>query len=445
MTTRGSASRRSISLPPVAGSHVANKDYVDSRGAVLLDGDGEPYYSAGQVQPNIGLPLGIRYANLGAGKDTFRPGVVSNIAISATAPSFSGQKQITHDEAVAGGMMRARGAIMRPKSDIPAVIVNTAANTAGHTSYDLSTRLLGNKISAHLFFTEDTNVQIWINNQKLTRLPVPSPGYNSQFLTLEFGERDEYDLDISLSRAAGFVQWLIPSDATLIEPPARDKWFWISDSYGTGAYGTQAYPGNNFLSVAPYWFFKYLGVDGYNMAAGGTGYMNDSGPSGVADGHGPYGGTARKQALARLPADLTAGVFFGSANDAQSQWSAAQIKAAAKAAYAMVATDRPGLPLIVFGVEPGSYAGAGLDPVLLNAANGAIKDACAESPNVRKFIDMRGDVKNIFTGTGYQGDGQAAPDGNQSFLVSNDKIHATPEGFHHIGLWCADQVKKVVL
>lgn len=443
MTQKRAASRIAV-LDPIASQHAASKGYVDGRGAILLDGDGEPYYSQGQIQPGVGIPLGMRYAGRGASRDTFRPGVLANLAVSDVAPAFVGQKQITYDEAQAAGFQHMRGGIMAPRTGLDVVKYNNANGTTEGTSFDLETRLSGSKISAHLFFWEGSNVQIWINNQPLSRLPVPSPGINSQFVTMEFSERDEYDIGISLTRGGGFVQWLIPSDASLMTPPnPRDKWFWISDSYGTGAYGTTAFPDNNFLSTAPYWFFKYLGADGFNMAQGGTGYLNDSGPSGVAANQGPYGGTKRREQLAKLPQDLTAGVFFGSANDAQGQWSAEQIKAAAKAAYAMVATDRPGLPLIVFGAEPGLYPGAGIDTVLLNAANNAIKAACDESPNVRKFIDMRNDVKNIFTGTGYQGG--AVGDGNQDFMVSNDKIHATPDGFKHIGLWCADQARKVVL
>lgn len=411
---------------------------ADLASLIAIDTDGVPYVAASGAAGGVGVPIGARYADLGASRETFRPGVLSNITFDGTTPAFAGQKQITYEDAIAANMARAKGGRLTARPGLEAVRQNVInGTTAQTTAFDISTRLTGQQIAFHFYFWENTDVICYINNQPLTRYTAMNPGLNSVFFSLSFAELDEYDIDISTGRSSGFVQFLIPGSAQIQAPPQRDQWAWISDSWGAGQYGVTSDPVSTFTGTIPHWMKKDVGIELFNLCQGGTGYMN---PGNGTEDVSVYGSAARRAALAALPSTLRGVIVFGGGNDGQAQYSTSQITAAAAALYANIATDRPGLPVIVVGAQPGALS---IGNTELDRVNGAIKAAADAAPNVRAFIDMRAPGLNLITGTGNNGAKNGT--GSADIYVHGDGIHPTPVGHKHIGLWLADQIKKVVI
>lgn len=424
---------------PVGPAGAQGIQGIQGATGIKFDTDGQPYISQ-DTQTGLMIPVGLRIpTNRKAKSEIYNPAFISSVVFNDTAPAFVGQKQVIWQDALANTQMTARGGLLTPQPSVPAVAVNLVnGSTATYTAWDAAVMLTGKSIAAHLYFTDFADVILYVDGYPVAQQTTVTPGVNSQFLSLTFTEYGEREVALSLGRSSGLVQWLIPGDANIMAPPEQERWAWISDSYGTGQYGTVDVPGNMFTGAVPHWFKKAMGIDLYNQAQGGTGYMNDAG--GV-EGHSVYGSSSRRAALAALPSNLKVIIVFGGGNDAQAKYTSAAITAAAAQMYANIAIDRPGVPVIVVGTEPGLLTGA-IDPIENDRANAAIKVAALAAPNVKSFIDMRA-ATYLITGTGRQG--APAYDGNADIYISNDRIHPTQVGAKHIGLWLADQIRKVVL
>ena len=165
----------------------------------------------------------------------------------------------------------------------------------------------------------------------------------------------------------------------------------------------------------------------WDLAQGGTGYVNDgtgdahSGDAGFP-GHyaSPFGSDARMARLATAPIDAL--LVNGSINDAEA--STAAYAAAVNQFLDRVAQVRPGLPVVVVGIEPVKIPFQ-THQANLTAENDLLRSIVARHSNVVGFIDPYGE--NWLTGTGNTL--YPTGDGNQDqYIRGEDGTHLTPAG-----------------
>ena len=166
----------------------------------------------------------------------------------------------------------------------------------------------------------------------------------------------------------------------------------------------------------------------WNMAQGGTGYLN----GGDADtpgfrvselaGTSAYGSDERLDAVANAPIDAL--LVNGSIND-YSLFSPAEYRLAVDRYLSMIEMRRPTLPIVLVGIEPLSRRGLPDEPVneFVTMTN-TLKDMATEHRNVVGFIDPY--TPNWLTGTG----STAKPrgDGNQDQYIGEDGWHPNGAG-----------------
>lgn len=162
---------------------------------------------------------------------------------------------------------------------------------------------------------------------------------------------------------------------------------------------------------------------------GGTGYMNpatgtNTGAEGP-QGQRPYGHTRRVQAYQNYAQPIDLLIVLGGANDGdKTTYPQASVVAAAQAAWTALAAARPGVPILVVGVEA-VYPAISAD---LNTLNSALKAAALAHPAVVGYVDLRTPL-TIF-GTGKLG--TTAGDGNADYFISSDGVHPTHAGWEFI-------------
>lgn len=166
----------------------------------------------------------------------------------------------------------------------------------------------------------------------------------------------------------------------------------------------------------------------WNMAEGGTGYINDgtgtalSGGLGVGDYRtSPFGSDRRIASIAAAPLDAL--LVNGTINDLD--WSAAEHREAMDAFLSRVAAVRPDLPVVLVSIEPLSYNGFHdqSDP-RFKALNDNFAEVAARHSNVVGVIDPY--TADWLTGTGSSSNPKG--DGNQDQYVSSDGVHFNAAG-----------------
>lgn len=179
-----------------------------------------------------------------------------------------------------------------------------------------------------------------------------------------------------------------------------------------------------------------LGMNVFNVAQGGSGYMNPSG--GGANGQKQFGGDAVFAALARFPkADML--LVNGTANDLG--YTDGQVTAAMQAFFQRVRTEYDAdIPIITCGIEPvNSFRLLYPDPAMTNRDtlqyNTAVADAnvvAALRPAVRQWIYGTGNVT------------APAGNGNQDFVCGPDGTHPTDYGQMYYGRLVAESIKSAL-
>lgn len=162
----------------------------------------------------------------------------------------------------------------------------------------------------------------------------------------------------------------------------------------------------------------------WNLAEGGTGYLSNS----SARSYGSFvssrfGSDRRLAAVARAPLDLL--IVNGSFNDAPlGSYSAEAHRAAVDAYLDALARIRPGLPVVLVGIEPlGRYQTSYWDE-RSRTMNATLAASVGRHPNVIAFIDPYTD--RWLTGTGSIVDPRG--DGNQDVYVGTDGLHLSVAG-----------------
>jgi hypothetical protein len=183
----------------------------------------------------------------------------------------------------------------------------------------------------------------------------------------------------------------------------------------------------------------------WNMAEGGTGYVNDG--TGVAASGGigypghlssPYGSARRIATIAAAPIDAL--LVNGSLNDRS--WSANTQRDALHAFLDDVAEVRPDLPIVLVTLEPLSFFGArDQDYPQYRALNANFAPEAAEHPNVVGVIDPY--TADWITGTGSTA--QPAGDGNADQYVGSDGIHLNGAGQAYYQGRIAEELRPMLL
>jgi lysophospholipase L1-like esterase len=183
----------------------------------------------------------------------------------------------------------------------------------------------------------------------------------------------------------------------------------------------------------------------WNMAQGGTGYLNggDSNSPGLPvndlAGRSAYGSGERLDAVADAPIDAL--LVNGSIND-YSLFSPDVYRNAVDRYLSMVEMRRPTVPIVLVGVEPLAAPGFADEPVKkLVAMTETLKDVAAEHPNVVGFIDPY--TPNWLTGTG----STAKPrgDGNQDRYIGADGWHPNGAGQEFYQAKIVSELRKLPL
>jgi len=132
-------------------------------------------------------------------------------------------------------------------------------------------------------------------------------------------------------------------------------------------------------------------------------------------------------------------IVFGSGNDINASQSA--LTAAANTYWNALAAARPGVPIVVLGIEPGTLTG--FPPAQNATVNGWLKSAAESNVNVSAFVDMINTRQPWVTGTG----NSASPNGtgNQDLFVGSDGIHPTIEGYRNLAERAAQALRSVTI
>jgi hypothetical protein len=174
----------------------------------------------------------------------------------------------------------------------------------------------------------------------------------------------------------------------------------------------------------------------WNLAEGGTGYLNSAGGKG-APGYlsSPYGSQRRLDAIVGAPIDAL--LVHGSYND-KTTWTPDQHRVALEKFLTDVRQARPDLPVVLAGIEGTSYSRptSHYGPLTSNLAG-----MVGRHVNVVGFIDPYSD--RWFTGTG----STATPkgDGNQDQYIGADGYHPNGDGQAYYEGRLADELKDIPL
>lgn len=196
----------------------------------------------------------------------------------------------------------------------------------------------------------------------------------------------------------------------------------VSDSY----YETSLDKESMSMSAAPT-LATITGFRVWNMAQGGTGYLNNGddpvGESfrGIA-GTTRYGSSERMTALENAPIDAL--LVNGSINDGP-PFSLAEHRRAVDQYLRQVEARFPTLPVVLVGLEPVSTSVLPDQPASpFDEMNQTLEDMAAEYENVVGFVDPY--TANWLTGTGSTREPRG--DGNQDRFIGRDGIHLNGAG-----------------
>jgi lysophospholipase L1-like esterase len=166
----------------------------------------------------------------------------------------------------------------------------------------------------------------------------------------------------------------------------------------------------------------------WNMAEGGTGYINDGSGTAATGGVGypgnlssPFGSARRIASIKSAPIDAL--LVNGSINDVY--WSADEQRAAMDDFLDKVAQARPGLPVVLVGIEPLSNGTVhDQSNPQFQAIDANFATVAARHSNVVGVIDPY--AADWLTGTGNTAN--PAGDGNQDQYIGADGIHLNAAG-----------------
>lgn len=289
-----------------------------------------------------------------------------------------------------------------------------------HSGVDLTLRLF------HVIASQPWNV--YVDDQPVfSTYQVPgAPAI--EYVPLNFDTFEPRKITIVACGSLVFGGMYTAANEDIMEPPRRLRMCLFGDSY-TGRI-------NNVTYDAPAWvIFMLTGFLVFEMAQGGTGYLNDAAGAG---GRTPYGNDERTNRWNSY--DLDACIILGSINDVGYVTSidGSPLKNAALAFYNKLAELRPYVSLIVLGAEPYTPFDS-TRPATYSVANTAVKEAALLAPNVIEFIDWYNE--NWMTGNGCAGATNGS--GSQDYYVGADGLHLNSVGVLSLFTRLVTRIAKV--
>lgn len=285
---------------------------------------------------------------------------------------------------------------------------------------DFETVLIGDFATFNYFHPGGQHtIRVWVDDEELPPLSVTDAGLT--YVLLEFATKGTYKI-----RIAGMF-FLYSGIGTNLgqsfEKPAKRRALGlVSDSY------YEQYAGGDSaaqrLQTATGWSV-------WNMAEGGTGYLNPGSAGGAS--FSKFGSVARLAALEAILPYIDALLVNGSVNDRT--YTAAALQAEMISYFAAIAALDPKLPIVVVGYEPVYITDATVVPPAHIVAQQA---ACDASPNVVGYIDPF--TEDWFTGTG----NDSAPNntGNQDWLTRSD-MHPNAQGSKLYAFLTSERMKPL--
>lgn len=170
---------------------------------------------------------------------------------------------------------------------------------------------------------------------------------------------------------------------------------------------------------------RTFGWQPFLLGQGGTGYTT----AGAGGGREKLGGTARLADLYSVVPDYV--VVCGSQNDD----GAATIQTEAAALYAALATNLPGVKVLVVGPQPSATTAA------RTTNRDAVRTAALAAPNVTAFIDPI--AQSWITGTGKLTARTGV--GNRDYVMGADSAHPSLLGGHYYGRRASEEILTAML
>lgn len=287
---------------------------------------------------------------------------------------------------------------------------------------DVSFRATGTSFAIRYLTYATGTAMVWIDGHPVSANPIPgvAPFNSGQLNWIQVTLPQPRTVHVRFAGPTHFIG--VDHDAnvplTVTAAPYPFTLGVVSDSYFDGSLPYRTYEGSGAAVLNTRTGFRI-----WSHAQGGTGYLNDATGAGWP-GHyvSPFGSAARMARLKDAPIDAV--LVNGSINDANYDNTA--YAAAVNNFLDDVARIRPGLPVVVVGLQPVTVVAAESPAYRadLDAKNQLLKQIAAAHANVVGFINPYDE--DWLTGTGSTASPQG--DGNQDLYVGPDHIHLSPAG-----------------
>lgn len=389
----------------------------------------------------IDIPLKLSKSKLRLLGDQF-DGVRSGASVPASLAQISHTNNVTLD-----GGNGIDGAVLAPQqmyniaecnwsdqtlSAYGAAWLNYSKANSVATDFEFTTMFEGTTmiISAYKLGGILQDFRVWINDMPVldwyegTRAAgvlntnknvIPAVGDNiNHFININFARHGIYKIRVAGIVITGTSSLLsCYSDGKFFKPAKQRVVGIISDSW----YETVSDTCTSLNSAVE--LVARMGWKQWNMAVGGSGFVNPSGSGAGNPMH--YGSDNVFTSLLKAP-PLDLLLLNGSGNDMG--YPEADVIAAMQAFFTRWRTVRPDTPIVWQGIEPVAYFENIYTSAALIARETALAAVALADPNVIGVIESA--KENWITGTGYQGAQNGT--GNQDYVTGPDQVHNTTFG-----------------
>ena len=306
-----------------------------------------------------------------------------------------------------------------------------AEYVAGNSTFknaDVEFRVTGRRFVIRYLAAQQTDAMVWVDGRPIRSRPFTTPDFSDsgslRWLSVVLDSPRTVTVRFAGPAVFGGVE-TDPGEPTSLSAPApRFTLGVVADSYYESTIN------EGWRSTAPAVELSTLtGFRIWNLAQGGTGYLNDTtgaalrGDGGLPGHYAtPYGSAQRIREIARAPIDAL--LVNGSINDGP-PFTRLQHRLAVKRFLDDVHRVRPELPVVLVGVEPVAFWGAPDVPLkhFLDLEQN-LRCEMRTHPQVRAVVQSY--RENWLTGTGAIG--HPRRDGNQDRFIGKDWIHPTTAG-----------------
>ncbi|MFZ0140618.1 MAG: SGNH/GDSL hydrolase family protein [Aeromicrobium sp.] len=292
---------------------------------------------------------------------------------------------------------------------------------------DVTFTVKGRQFAIHYVTADHSDAMVWIDGQRASVEPFVATGRQGTGSDswIEITLPKVRSVEIRFAGPLLFSGVAHPRDEQIVvkAAPPRFTIGVVSDSFYELNRERRSLSSSGALVLS-----TLTGFRTWNMAQGGTGYLNggdeDTPGFRVSDlsGTSAYGSDERLDDVANAPIDAL--LVNGSIND-YSLFSPAEYRHAVDRFLTMIEMRRPTMPIVLVGIEPLSRSGLPDEPIEeFVAMTETLKDMATDHRNVVGFIDPY--TPNWLTGTG----STAKPrgDGNQDQYIGEDGWHPNGAG-----------------